>query len=151
MKYVCVNGLSSGILPVLSGVPQGSVLGPLLFIIYIDDTTDGSMTLYADDIMLYCPIYTPDDYSLVQQDIDDICTWTTNILLKFNSNKCKFMVISRKRSPHQPVTPLTVDNLPIEQVQSYRYLGVWLTSTLTWSVQVESVYQRARRQISIIL
>ena len=135
----------------LSGVPQGSVLGPLLFIIYIDDITDlqlsdGSMTLYADDIMLYCPIYTPADYSLVQQDIDDICTWTTNNLLKFNLNKCKYMV----RSPHQPVTPLTVDNLPIEQVQSYRYLGVWLTSTLTWCVQVESVCQRARRQIGII-
>ena len=60
------------------------------------------------------------------------------------------MVISRKRSPNQPVTPLTVDNLPIEQVQSYRYLGVWLTSTLTWSVQVESGCQRARRQIGII-
>ena len=60
------------------------------------------------------------------------------------------MVISRKRSPYQPIIPLTVDNLLIEQVQSYRYLGVWLTSTLTWSVQVESVCQRARRQISMI-
>ena len=75
---LCVNGLSSDILPVSSGVPQGSVLGPLLFIIYIDDITDlqlsdGSMTLYADGIMLYHPIYTPADYSLLQQDIDDIC------------------------------------------------------------------------------
>ena len=82
------------------------------------------MTLFADDIMLYRPICTPADYSLLQLDIDDICTWTTNNLLKFNSNKCKYMVISRKRSPYQPITPLTVDTLPIEQVQSYRYLGV---------------------------
>ena len=56
------------------------------------------MTLFADDIMLYRPIYTPADYSRLQQDNDDICTWTTNNLLKFNYNKCKYMVISRKRS-----------------------------------------------------
>ena len=100
--HVCVNGSSSDILPVSSGVPQGSVLGPLLFIIFIDDITDlqlsdGSTTLCADDIMLYRPNYTPADYSLLQQDIDDICTWTTNNLLNFNSNKCKYMIISRKR------------------------------------------------------
>ena len=60
------------------------------------------------------------------------------------------MFISRKWSPYKPITSLTVDNLLIEQVQSYRNLSVWLTSTLTWSVQVESVCQRARQQIGII-
>ena len=60
-QYVCVNGSSSDILPV-------------------------SLALYADDIMLYRPIYTPADFSLLQQDIDDICIWTTNNVLKFNSN-----------------------------------------------------------------
>jgi len=73
-------------------VPQGSVLGPLLFIIYIDDITDlqlsdGSMTLFADDIMLYRPICTPADYSLLQLDIDDICTWTTNNLYGYFQEK----------------------------------------------------------------
>ena len=61
-QYVCVNGSSSDILSVSSGVLQASVLGAILFIIYTNDITDlqlsdGSMTLYADDIMLYCPLY----------------------------------------------------------------------------------------------
>ena len=133
--------------PVSSGVPQGSVLGPLLFIIYIDDITDlqlsdGSMTLYADDIMLYHPIYIPVDCDLLREDIDEMCTWTTNNLLKLNSTKYKYMASSRKISPSQPNAPLTVGNLPIEQVQSYRYDGVWLTYTLSWSVQVESVKEQ---------
>ena len=80
-QYVCVNGSSSDILPVTSGVPQGSVLGPLLFIIYINDISMvplsvGSMLLYADDSMLYRPICTPDDYIQLQMDIDKLCVWT---------------------------------------------------------------------------
>ena len=66
---------------------------------------------YADNIMLYRPIYTPADYDLSQQDSDDICTWTTN---KFNSTKCKYMVIT-----------VYVDNLPMEQVHSYRGTSVF--------------------------
>ena len=62
-QYVCVNGSSSETLPVYSGVPQGSVLGPLLFIVYVNDITaiplsDGSLSLYADDILLSRPVYT---------------------------------------------------------------------------------------------
>ena len=103
-QYVCVNGSSSDMLPVTSGVPQGSVLGPLLFNIYIDDITsvplsNGSMLLYADDIMLYRPIYAVVDYELLQLDINQLCSWTDSNLLKFNSDKCKYMIISRRKQP----------------------------------------------------
>ena len=75
-QYVCVNN-SSDILPVYSGVPQGSVLGPLLFIVYVNDITmiplsDGTMSLYADDILLYCPIYTPADYHHLQDNVNNL-------------------------------------------------------------------------------
>ena len=70
-----MNGSSSGVLPVISGMPQGFVLWPLLFIFYINSTmevrlSDGIMSLYADDIMLYQPIYSATDYHRLQMDID---------------------------------------------------------------------------------
>ena len=79
-QYVVIlNGTESPALPVVSGVPQGSVLGPLLFLIYINDVTcavsNGKIIIYADDIALYQIIHSPSDFILVQQDINSICAW----------------------------------------------------------------------------
>jgi len=77
-QFVVVDGASSDTTHVTSGVPQGSVLGPLLFLVYINcasslPLTSGSkLTMYADDILLYKPIYCPEDYGNLQQDIDTI-------------------------------------------------------------------------------
>ena len=103
-QYVCVNSSSSDILSVYSGVLQGSVLGPLLFIIYVNDITmiplsDRTMSLYADQILLYRPIYTSADYHDLQGDVNNRCTWTDGNNLKFNAIKCKYMIISRKKQP----------------------------------------------------
>jgi len=130
-QYVCVSGATLDTLPVSSGVPQGSVLGPMLFNIYISDITavalsDRSMTLFADDMMLYRSIYTAADFHLLQTDVDKLCNWTDNNLLKFNSRKCKYMIISRKIRPTLPGALLTVNGSPLEKVKSYKYLGVWL-------------------------
>ena len=69
--------------PVLSGVPQGSVLGPLLFLVYIDDVSDvllsdgSTLNLYADDMLLYKPVKSIEDIHHLQMDIDCICDWVT--------------------------------------------------------------------------
>ena len=103
-EQVLINGATSDSLPVISGVPQGLVLGPLLFLIYIDGITstllsNGSkMTLYADDMLLYRHIETPQDpdYQKLQNDINSIVEW---VYICFNVSKCKSMLISRKRNP----------------------------------------------------
>ena len=75
-QYVTINGKSSNISEVVSGVLQGSVLGPLLFLTYINDIdlhqNEGSLLLYADDLLLYHPIQSPEDYLKLQGDIDQL-------------------------------------------------------------------------------
>ena len=143
-QRVVVNGDESSNLPVLSGVPQGSVLGPLLFIIYVDGVSSvisdkASAILYADDMTLYRPIYTPHDYELLQRDINAISRWISDLCMQFNVQKCKYMVFSRKRSIVPSLCGLSIDDLPLEKVDVYKYLGVYLTSDLCWSVHIDKI------------
>ena len=103
-QHVVVGGESSLDTPVLSGVPQGSVLGPLLFLVYIDDVSDvllsdgSTLNLYADDMLLYKPVKSIEDIHHLQMDIDTISDWVNCNNLTLNPTKCKTMVISRKRN-----------------------------------------------------
>ena len=111
-KVVAVGGELSTTKSVVSRVPQGSVLGPLLFVVYIDDVANGisslsSISLYADDIALYHSIRSSADYSILQSDITAIETFIEDEKhLKLNENKCSFMLVSRKRSRHNCYTSL---------------------------------------------
>jgi hypothetical protein len=132
-QRVVVNGETFETLPVISGVPQGSVLGPLLFLIYIDDVmrvplSEGSrLTVYADDMLLYKPVFCQEDFTALQNDIDKLESWTTSNLLHFNTSKCKFMVVSRKRTGVVPL-PLMLKGQQLQQVDYFKYLGLLLSS-----------------------
>ena len=154
-QSVCINGSSSEPLSVVSGVPQGSVLGPLLFLIYTDDVSqiilsNDSLLLYADDIVLYHPIYCQEDYNSLRNDVDSLCDWTSSAFLYLNAAKCKYMVISRKKQPIVPLTPILVCGNVLERVNSFKYLGVWITKDLTWSRHVNEICTKARRVVGLI-
>ena len=92
---------------VKAGVPQGSVLGPLLFLVYINDIVheiESGINLFADDLSLSIVLNTPDiSGAILQSDIDKVSSWADGWLVKFNPSKSKSLVISRKRV--EPVHP----------------------------------------------
>ena len=153
-QHVVVGGESSLYTPVLSGVPQGSVSGPLLFLIYIDDVSDslqsdGSMlNLYADDMLLYKPVKSPEDFKYLQSDVDHISDWVSYNNLTLNPNKCKFMIISRKMISVQP-PQLILNGTPLEQVETFKYLGCSFHPN-SWSVHIESICTKASKRIGLL-
>ena len=93
-RLVVVNGEKSGWFPVVSGVPQGSVLGPLLFILYVNDIpdlVDSKIKMFADDIKIYRQITSFRDALSLQNDLDKLCGWAKEWLLRFNITKCKHL------------------------------------------------------------
>ena len=155
-QSVVLNGATSDPANVLSGVPQGSVLGPLLFIIYVNDLasiqlSQGSeIILYADDLLLFRPISTITDYTALQNDIFALEQWTTNNSLQFNASKCNYMFISRRKNPTVPANQLVLSNVPLERVDVFKYLGLLLTADLSWTRHIETICARAKRIVGML-
>ena len=156
-QVVAVGGELSSVKNV-SGVAQGSILGPLLFIIYIDDvvtriSSSSSISLYADDIALYCSITSPTDYAVLQADISAIATWVEEERhLKLHADKCHFMLISRKRTCSIAPPALFVKaGTPLQQVNSAKYLGVLVTSSdLSGSEHIARICSKTRKLIGLL-
>ena len=124
-QHVVCDGASSSNIHVLSGLPQGSVLGPLLFLLYIDDVASQQLSvsctinLFADDMLLFKPVNATLDLHCLQGDIDTIKAWADGNQLSFNPVKCKCKLISRKRRPRQPLS-LSLGGSALEQVQTFK-------------------------------
>ena len=156
-QLVVVEGTCSSILPVLSGVPQGSVLGPLLFLIFINDVVTqispgSSLSLFADDMAFYRPICSTTDFSIVQCDISSISTWIRNNFLSLQPAKCHAMMLTRRRvpQPEEAYHTLYIEGVPLPYVDSVKYLGVLITSNLSWSQHISNLHLKVRRLIGVL-
>ena len=156
LQYVVLNGEKSPTHMVKSGVPQGSVLGPLLFLIYINDSTqepisiESVMNLYADDTLLYRVISSPNDYVKLQNDINTYTEWVDKNKLTLNANKCKYMVISKLKSRALSPQAVTLFNQPMLRVSAYKYLGVIISDDLSWALHIEEISSKARKLVGML-
>ena len=133
--------------PVISGVLQGTILGPLLFFITKDILSD--IRLFADDCILYRVIRTQSDCIALQADIDRLHSWATTWQMQFNSSKCHILSISCQHNPTLASYYLgTADQL--SSVDSYPSLGITISSDLRWDKHASAVSSKATRYLNFI-
>ena len=150
-QQVVVEGETSTIGPVISGVPQGSVLGPLLFLAFINDLENGlhsRVRLFADDTILYAPIVSPDDAVHLQEDLLKLEAWASKWQMEFNVDKCLLLSVSRKRT--RIPTSYTLNGQSLARVSEAKYLGLNITENLHWGTHVQSIVAKSNRVCAFI-
>ena len=139
---------------VLSGVPQGSVLGPLLFLVYINDISSmvkSSISIYADDILVYRPLLNYSDCVALQLDLNALAQWSDRWVLSFNVAKCASLRVHLPQAPVR-IRPFTysLHGNPIQTVASFRYLGITISHDLKWQLHITSVVAKANRTLGFL-
>jgi len=143
-QRVIVDGTSSGQVTVDSGVPQGTVLGPLLFLCHINDLptrVTSSVRLFADDCLLYREITSEEDHIALQDDLTSLQTWAEMWGMIFNPTKCYVMKTGRKRSLSNWI--YTLHDHPLEVVPKNPYLGLTLSEDLKWGPHINKITKKA--------
>ena len=147
-----VDGIKSDMLDIKAGVPQGSRLGPLLFIIYINDIGEGlesELLIFADDCSLLASGKDPTETTeKLNRDLNKISLWAKKWKVTFNAGKSKDLIFSNKVLNNSP--PLMFDGNVIDRVNKHRHLGVYLVSNLDWGVQINDVCLKASRKLSVL-
>ena len=151
-QRVVVNGVKSDWAPVLSGVPQGTVLGPLLFSLYINDISsdiESEIRLFADDCVCYREIMDEKDTMKLQRDIDRLGSWARKWGMRLQPVKCNMMQLTRKRIKKIHAS-YTLEGTNLENVESIKYLKVTITSDLRWNTHVSNVCTKANRTLGFL-
>ena len=150
-QRVVVNGTSSDWSAVSSGVPQGTVLGPVLFLLYINDlpsSISSTVKLFADDSVVYRQIQRVEDHSILQQDLFNLEQWASLWQMNFAPSKCYTLSVTLKKEPSLFTYSLCKSIL--EGVKFQKYLGVHITSSLSWAKQCEAVKKKANRVLGVL-
>ena len=129
----------------ISGVPQGSVLGPILFLVYINDLPEelsSQVRLFADDTAVYLTVGGSEDEKVLQKDLDRLSVWESQWDMEFNPSKCQVVRVTAAKEVIKSVC--TLHGQVLEVVTSARYLGIDISSGLTWNSHIDRITEKAK-------
>ena len=154
-QRVVLNGQHSSWADIKAGVPQGSILGPLLFLVYINDLTENlhsNPKLFADDTSLFSIVADEAlSNSYLNDDLKKINDWAYKWKMSFNPDSTKpahEVVFSRKKNIHYP--PILFNNLPVKRVQFHRHLGLTLDSQLNFNEHISSTLSIVNKLTAVL-
>ena len=134
-QKVVIDGEESEWREVASGIPQGSVLGPMLFVCFVNDLPDivkSSVLLFADDTKIYSKV--PKDHDQIQEDLDNLQEWSETWQLRFNAGKCKVMHIGKQSEPGKYTMKANGKIVELEETVNEKDLGVNVDNKLKFGV-----------------
>lgn len=148
-QRVVANGSLSNWADILSGIPQGSVLGPILFVVFINDLPDAvrsAIKIFADDTKLFRAIQTLEDHDILQHDLDSLVKWSCKWQLRFNEAKCKTLHLGscNKRLEYK------MNTTKLEDTKSEKDLGVYVDEDLKFHDHVTKTVNKASRMLGLI-
>ena len=153
-QFVKINNAKSSTCPVTSGVPQGSVLGPMLFVYFINDLPDVCTVptkIYADDTKAFSQIKTDEDRAMLQHSIDQMYRWTQEWQLLFNQSKCKILHIGENNPKYKYYIGEGANRREIETSVIEKDLGVLVDNELNFESHIDYVIKRASSKKAQIL
>ncbi len=146
-QVVVINGVSSDEKGINASVPQGSILGPLLFLAYVNDIVDDLETtpyLFADDTSLFCPIDPKNmqtAFDKVNRDLVKMEDWAAQWRVTFNASKTVYMIISNRKNIVYP--SLFLNGQRLTRVYDHKHLGMVFSHDMKWGAHIDSVLQKA--------
>ena len=152
-QRVVINGVSSEFKSTNAGVPQGSILGPLFFLVFINDIVvdiNSEIFIFADDTSIMRQIKNPImDFEILNQDLNTLNNWAIRWRANFNAVKTEYMIFTNKhQTPHYP--DLYLGNTIIKQVNEHTHLGLTLDKKLTWKPHINRICTKASQRITDI-
>lgn len=151
-QCVLVDGTKSDWVAVDSGVPQGTVLGPLLFLTFINDlpsvlSRGTTVRLFADDCIVYREIAHESDQLILQNDLDSLHMWSVKWGMRFNAKKCSTMCITRSK----PLTKIyNINKEVLTSVDHTKYLGITIQNNMKWTLHISNITGKANSTLAFL-